>query len=300
MRHPCNNSTWFLIDPAVDRQAYIPARDWLLRGWASVLAPPWEMKTIFLLSPDATLAGRIATSLAGGERLLIGDLGALRPTRVDLADDFLLVADIRQGMAPSTTEDIQRLRMSTHRNLRCAFIMNSDSLDAPKLIGSIAGLATDIVLADVEPVGALVRAYLNDPDGGLAGVVALTILLDHLPRAARPMLHALLGSGFEVSSVKQCASQMRRERSALKRLLRGSSSYLSPGRVVDIAKASYAVVHISTSRCTLSKAATAVRFASSRSLTILLNRVFAITPKQILESRIDPPVLLRGLLRTLA
>lgn len=258
-----------------------------------------EMKTIFLLSPDATLARRIADTLADGERLLVGGLEALRPTRVDLADHVLVAVDIRQGAPPSAAEEIQRLRMSTHRNLRCAFIMDTDSLNTPKVIGSIAGLATDIVLADVEPVGVLVRAYLNDPDGGLAGVVALTILLDHLPTTARPMLSALFGSGFEVSSVKQCASQMQRERSALKRLLRRSSLRLSPRSVVDLAKASYAVVHISTSRCSLSKTAKAVRFSSSRSLTTLLKRVFAITPKEILESRVDPPVLLRELLRAL-
>jgi hypothetical protein len=258
------------------------------------------MKTVLLLSDDHVLSARIADALDGGERLVVGDFGALRPISFAPGDYCLVVADVRGGQTPAISEAIQRLRVSTHRELRCAFIMNFDALKIPKLIGSIAGLATDVVLADVEPVGILVRAYLNDPVGGLGGAVALTILLEQMPATAWPMLDALLGSGFEASSVKQCASYMRRERSALTRALGPSNSNMSPKFVVDLAKASYAVVHISMSHCSSSVARKAIRFASSRSLRSLLKRVFAITPEQIRESPTDAAVLLRRLLRAYA
>jgi hypothetical protein len=254
------------------------------------------VKTILLLSDGDDLSSHIAGSLDTDERLVIDHFGVLQLGRRVSNDDCLVVADIRQGQSVAILQEIERLRMATPEELRCVFISDMHALRTPRLLGSVGGLAADVVFANVEPIGLLVRAYLNDPARGLASAIALTMLLEHLPTAAQPMLNALLGSGFAASSVKECASRARRERSALTRMLHPSESHVSPRVVVDLARASYAVVHISASRCSIGVAAKAVRFASRRSLKDLLMRVFEITPEQILESRTDAPVLLRRLL----
>jgi methylphosphotriester-DNA--protein-cysteine methyltransferase len=151
-------------------------------------------------------------------------------------------------------------------------------------VGCHDGTTMAVIVPDVESGGLLVRACLNNAPNSVAATMAIALVLRYLPPVAAEVLNASIGSGFVSTSVKKCAASLHRDRGTLRRHLQNTDRTLVPRDIIDLTKATYAIILLRTTGLSNRAVARAVGFTATTSLSHLLERIFGLSPHRVRET----------------
>lgn len=237
-----------------------------------------------LESFDDRLADRIGERLAVDERLVRVGPRSTRSQGAFDQDSDLLVIDCRDESRLGLDSVILRQLQAGIPDVPWLLIARNGVVPFVEAVGRHDGTSMAVIVPEVEAGGLLVRACLNNAPNSVAATMAIVLVLRYLPPVAAEVLNASIGSGFVSSSVKECAASLYRDRGTLRRHLQNFDRTLVPRDVIDLTKATYAIILLRTTRLSLRAVARAVGFTGTTSLSHLLERIFGLSPNRVRET----------------
>jgi hypothetical protein len=227
-----------------------------------------------------------------GERILRLNPGT-PVTLYDAAHTALVVLDCRAMDRMATEQAILAWRSHRTGSLRGVALVRQTDARIIEVVGRAGNRDIDVLLADDEFSGHLLRAMLND----VSGTVGTSIALDAVRRVLAPnalvISQVVLGSGCTITSVKGVSTMLRRDRSALAEDLADEGSPY-PERVIRLCRAAYATVLIRCSNLTFGKVAEYIGYTASRWMQVLLASEFGMRA-EVLRA-LDPDICIEELL----
>lgn len=254
------------------------------------------MKVIRIYSEDTRLLERIRVELHDDERLVFGPLEGERDAPLAIRELAAVVVDCRFGGSCSVADAIARVRQQADAGVRCIAIVGGLQRHDIEVIGYVGNDAVDVVLADCDVVGSLVRAIVNDASGSAAAAFALAASERYLKDPARSIARLVLGGGGAPSSVKELTVTVNRDRTSLERSFRKASS-IAPSAVLDLVKATYAVALLRRTRLTMLAVAHVTHFSRGSVLDDCVKRVFGRASSDLRSA--DPEMDINDFLRRL-
>lgn len=257
------------------------------------------MATITLITSDPSL-GRIVRLGLGRGDVLVVDPHARRRLARSWGAQCVVAYDCRGLKASDARGALLRLHSQLNSGVRLAALTSLQSAIAVHSIVAVNGVASDVVLADVESPGIVLKAIANDPFDSLQTVVAYTRVSYELPEHRSWIEHVVLSLGRRpaVTSVKELAKTLGIHRRTIER----KAAHIGPitaNDVVDVSLAAVCMLWAAHDRLSDARIAKAVGYADARAARDLVERVFRRTMDGLREipATVEPTLLLQNEMR---
>jgi AraC-like DNA-binding protein len=198
--------------------------------------------------------------------------------------DTLVVLDYRTSDSAET--EVIRHRLAVRGRIRCLAIARLNDVRCIRAITLAEGEAIDVIVPAFDSVVDIIKAHINDPTRSVAAAATLDLLFRALPVETHGIIKTVVGSGFAICTVKQLAASLRVERSSVGKALRRHSWWWTPTELIDLVRASFAVLLLSDLDWSANEVAHALHYSKVSSLDDLLMRALASSRPAVGEARL--------------